>query len=176
MGDRTPGLFVPPDVPDFMRDQALPAADIITPNQFELELLTGGSIASLADAVTAARRALAMGPRVVLVTSLLHDRTRPDEIEMLAVTAEAAWRVATPFLTMDPAPNGAGDALSALFLAFYLGAATDDAVPEALGRAAAAIYAVIEATRRAGSRELQIVAAQEQLARPDRTFTVEAVS
>jgi pyridoxine kinase len=177
MGDVEQGVFVRPDIPDFMRERALPAADIITPNRFELELLTGLKIGSLGDAVAAARRALALGPKVVLVTSLRHDGTKAEEIEMLAVTAQAAWRVMTPFLPMDPAPNGAGDTLAALFLAFYLTAGrTVEAVPEVLGRAAAAIFAVIAETKRAGTRELQLIAAQDAFAKPARHFPVERLA
>lgn len=177
MGDVGPGLYVRPDIPDFMRQQAVPAADIITPNQFELELLTGRKVSSRADAVAAARRALALGPKVVLVTSLQHDETAAEEIEMLAVTAEGAWRVATPFLAIDPAPNGAGDALAALFLAHYLKAGGNPGqAPEALGRAAAAIYAIVAETGRAGTRELQLIAAQEDFAAPANSFPVEPLA
>ncbi len=41
IGDVGRGVFVRPGIPEFMREQAVPAADIVTPNQFELELLTG---------------------------------------------------------------------------------------------------------------------------------------
>ncbi len=177
MGDVGRGLYVRPDIPDFMRQQAVPAADIITPNQFELELLTGRKVSGRADAVAAARRALALGPKVVLATSLQHDETAAGEIEMLAVTAEGAWRVATPFLAIDPAPNGAGDALAALFLAHYLkSGGKPSQAPEALGRAAAAIYAIVAETERAGTRELQLIAAQEEFAKPKSTFPVEKLS
>ncbi len=177
MGDVGRGLYVRPDIPDFLRSQALPAADIITPNQFELELLTGQAVVRRADAVAGARRALELGPNVVVVTSLQHDETAADEIEMLAVTAAGAWRVATPFLLLDPAPNGAGDALSALFLAHYLKADDGAArVPEALNRAAAAIYAIVAETKRAGTRELQLIAAQDGFAAPSNTFAVDRVA
>jgi pyridoxine kinase len=177
MGDVAQGVFVRPDIPAFMRDRAVPAADIITPNRFELELFTGIEVSSLADAVAAARHALALGPKVVLVTSLRHDATAADEIEMLAVTEQAASRVVTPFLHMDPAPNGAGDALAALFLAFYMKeGGSIEAVPGALGHAAAAIFAVIATTRRAGTRELQLIAAQDEFARPARRFPVERIT
>ena len=177
MGDVEQGVFVRPDIPAFMLERAVPAADIITPNQFELELLTGIELSSLADAVAAARHVLALGPKVVLVTSLKHDATAAGEIEMLAVTEQAASRVVTPFLNMDPAPNGAGDALAALFLAFYMkDGGSIEAVPGALGHAAAAIFAVIAETRRAGTRELQLIAAQDEFARPARRFPVEQVT
>ena len=153
MGDVTQGVFVRPDIPAFMREHAVPAADLITPNQFELELLTDVTVRSLADAVAGARKALALGPSVVLVTSLRHDATKAGEIEMLAVTAQAASRVVTPYLAMDPAPNGAGDALAALFLAFYIKAGrTTEAVPQALGQAAAAIFAARWHPRAAADR------------------------
>src|SRR5256885_6628078 len=41
IGDVGRGVFVRPGVPEFMRDHAVPAADIVTPNQFELDHLTG---------------------------------------------------------------------------------------------------------------------------------------
>src|SRR5947207_4646368 len=39
IGDVGRGIFVRPGIPEFMREQAVPAADVITPNQFELDLL-----------------------------------------------------------------------------------------------------------------------------------------
>ncbi len=177
MGDREQGLYVRPGIPEFLHDKALPAADIITPNQFELEQLTGIRIKRLDDAVAAARKALALGPRVVLVTSLRHMTTEPAEIEMLAVTAAGAWRVATPFLRLDPVLSGGGDALSALFLAHILKAGGNpEALPQVLGRAAAAIYAIVAATGRAGTRELQLIAAQDDFARPAKNFKVERLA
>jgi pyridoxine kinase len=170
MGDFDTGLYVRDGIPEFLRAKAVPAADVITPNVFELETLTGTKVTSLADAVEAARGLLALGPKIVLVTSLVHRETAPGMIEMLLVTAEANWRVATPFLAIDPLPNGAGDTVAALFLAHLL----NGLVPsEAMGRAAASIFAVMEATRQAGTRELRLIAAQDQLAEPDKKFPVE---
>src|SRR6218665_945532 len=40
IGDVGRGVFVRPGIPEFMREQAVPAADIVTPNQFELQFLT----------------------------------------------------------------------------------------------------------------------------------------
>ena len=59
IGDVGRGVFVRPGVPEFMRDQAVPAADIITPNQFELEYLSGietDSLAGVKDAIAAVHR------------------------------------------------------------------------------------------------------------------------
>lgn len=172
MGDVGRGIFVRPGIPEFMRQHAVPAADIIAPNQFELELLTGKTVVSLESAVAAARSALELGPQVVLLTSLRHDGLADDRIAMLAVNGEGAWWTSTPLLAFEQGPNGSGDATAALFLAHYLLQAD---VRHALEQAAAAIFAIMETTHRAGTRELQLVAAQDDIVKPPRRFPVEAV-
>ncbi len=172
MGDHGKGLFVREGVPAFMTDLALPAADIVTPNLFELEILTGRKPADLAAVREAAAGLLApdsgQGPSVVLVTSLLGDA---EDMVMLAMTGEGAWRVTTPRLPLQP--NGAGDAVAALFLGFYL---KNGSVPQALGAAASAIFEVLETTLERGEQELQLVAAQDRLESPRRRFTAESLS
>ncbi len=164
MGDVGRGIFVRPEIPDFMRTRAVPAADVITPNQFELELLTGVGVVHLDDALEGARKAMGLGPKVVLVTSLQHVETPAESIEMLAVTREGAWVVSTPMLPLTPPPNGAGDAVSALFLGHLL---HGEDVPKALGKTAFSIFKLFEATLQAGTRELQLVASQHWLAKPE---------
>ena len=164
MGDVGRGVFVRPGIPELMRERVVPAADVITPNQFELELLTGVQVHHLHDALEGARRIMAMGPAVVLVTSLHHDETPADRIEMLAMTRAGAWVTSTPLLPVTPAPNGAGDALAALFLGHLLHGRP---VPEALAKSTAGIYAIFEATHATGTRELQLIAAQDRLAGGD---------
>jgi pyridoxine kinase len=170
MGDAGKGLFVRAGVPEFMIGQALPAADILTPNLFELGILTGAEPRDLAEVrkasaglLTAARQP---GPKVVLVTSLASEGNAAGEMEMLAVSAGGAWRVASPRLPITP--NGAGDAVAALFLGFYL---KTGSVPEALGKAASAIFEILRTTLEAGETELQLVAAQDRLEAPGRRFT-----
>jgi pyridoxine kinase len=45
MGDVGRGMFVRPGIPEFMRDQVVPAADVITPNHYELDFLAGTTTA-----------------------------------------------------------------------------------------------------------------------------------
>ena len=172
MGDTDGGLYVRDDIPAFLRARAVPLADVLTPNLFELEQLAECRVASRTEAVTAARRLIGLGPSVVVVTSLRHDKTPAEAIDILAVTADSAWQVRTPFLPFDPPPNGAGDALAALFLAHYLKARD---APAALAEAAAAVFAIVAATQTAGTRELQLISAQEEMVRPSRRFPVEQV-
>src|ERR671921_895732 len=47
MGDAGRGFFVRPGIPEFIKEVAVPAADVITPNQFELEFLTGMEVRDL---------------------------------------------------------------------------------------------------------------------------------
>ena len=70
------------------------------------------------------------------------------------------------------APNGAGDAVTALFLGFYL---KTGSLPEALSRAAAAAFEILQTTLESGEEELQLVAAQDRLETPRRRFTAAAL-
>lgn len=170
IGDVGRGVFVRPGIPEFMRDQALPAADLVTPNQFELEYLSGSTITSMADARLALARIHAMGPRVVLVTSLHADETPADAVDLVAGEGGRVWRVRTPRL--DISVNGAGDAVAALFFVHYLETGSARA---ALERSAASVYGLLKRTAEAGSREILTVAAQDEFVAPTRSFPAEQI-
>ena len=78
----------------------------------------------------------------------------------------------TPFQEFETPPNGAGDLTAALFLGPYL--RTRD-VKAALEGAAAGVFAVIAATHEAGTRELQLIAAQDEIVAPKRRFSAEQI-
>lgn len=161
MGDVGRGLFVQADLPDFFRTQATGLADIMTPNQFELETLTGGTATTLEDARTACRQLHGRGVKIVLVTSLQHAGTVPGTIEMLVSEATGAGaRVVTPLLPLSPAPNGAGDATAAIFTGHILAGASS---AQALQHTASAIYSLLEVTHETGGRELALIAAQNRM-------------
>lgn len=170
VGDVGRGVFVRPGIPEFMRDVAVPAADLVTPNHFELDLLAGTTTTSLDEVRDAVAAVQALGPRVVLTTSLETDDTPADAVDLLASEGGRHFRVRTPRL--DVAVNGAGDAFAALFLAHWL--AGGDA-GTALGAAAASVHGLLAATEKARSREVLLVAAQEEFVSPSRTFPVDEV-
>src|SRR5262249_37826533 len=118
IGDVGRGIFVRPGIPEFMREQAVPAADLITPNQFELDLLARRTTTTVADTRAAIDAGHRLGPKVVLVTSLQTQETPQDAIDLVASDATGAFRTRTPKLPI--AINGAGDAIAALFFAHYL--------------------------------------------------------
>jgi pyridoxine kinase len=111
-----------------------------------------------------------MGPRVVLVTSLQLDDTPPESLDLLASDGDRAWRLRTPKAPI--AVNGAGDVIAALFLHHWL--ERRDAA-EALARAASAVYGLVAATAASGSRELALVAAQDEIVSPSRLFAPQPI-
>jgi pyridoxine kinase len=169
LGDDDTGLYVKPGIDVFFRERAIPAADLVTPNHFELEHLTGRKVATLEEALAAARTLLG-GAKIALITSLRRADAPPDRIEMLAVERDRAWKVQTPLIGFPVMPNGTGDMVAALFTLHWL--STEDP-RHALERAAASVFAVLQVTQARGERELQIVAAQDQLVSPQWLFAAE---
>ncbi|MCW3040683.1 MAG: pdxY [Solirubrobacterales bacterium] len=170
IGDVGRGVFVRPGIPEFFREHAVPAADLITPNHFELDLLAGTqsrTLAEVRDAVTAVQ---ALGPATVLVTSLEVDDTPDDAVDLLAAEGGRFFRVRTPKLPLSV--NGAGDAVAALFFVHHL---RSGSAATALGEAAASVYGLMRATAEAGSREILTVAAQDEFVAPTRRFAVDEV-
>ena len=170
IGDVGRGSYVAEGVAEFFRNRALPAATIATPNAFELEWLTGERANDLQTARRAIGALRAGGPRVVVAKSLKLDDTPADALDMLAGDQAGFWRLRTPNLPI--AINGAGDVFAALFFHHWLEARQ---TPEALSRAASAVHAVVKATLAAGSRELSLIVAQDELTRPSQLFAAEAV-
>jgi len=170
IGDDDTGDYVRPGIADFMRDHAVPAADIITPNRYEAERLTGRPIATLADAKSAIAELQARGPRTVLITSLRTNATPADAMDMIVGEAGQYYLLRTPLEAVQV--NGAGDAISALFL--FHRHATGSAA-EALSRAGSSIHGVLRRTARAGAREILTVAAQDEFVAPTTVFTATQV-
>jgi len=164
LGDATQGLFVSPETARAVRDRLVPAADVVTPNTFELASLTGIEPTDVESTLEAAHALIARGPHTVLVTSVRRDDA---SIGMLAVTREGGWLAETPLLPLTP--HGTGDLTAALFAAHLL--ETGDPAT-ALGRTTASVYAVVEATLASGHAELAIVAAQDEIAVPQQRFPV----
>ncbi len=165
IGDVGRGVFVRSGIPEFMRERALPAADVITPNQFELELLAGRETKTMADALAAVAALHARGPGAILVTSLHTNETPAASIDMIASDGTRQFLVRTPKLPITV--NGAGDAIAALFFAHYL---QSQSVAQALSRAASSVFGILERTAEKGSREILLIEAQEEIVSPARVF------
>ncbi|HOQ52661.1 MAG TPA: pyridoxal kinase PdxY [Micropruina sp.] len=170
MGDVGRGFFVRPGIPEFMRDKVVPQAQIVTPNHFELDYLTGRETHTLDAVIEAAHALRAVGPETVLVTSVVTDATDGDCLTLLAVSGDGAWQVTTPRL--DRVFTGSGDLTAAMFLAHQL---RTGSVAQALGHTADIVYSVLKLTADSGSSELQLVAAQDEIVTPTYHFDVTQV-
>jgi len=167
MGDVGRGFFVRPGIPEFMKERVVPQADLITPNQFELEFLSGHRIHTQADVLTAVDAVRATGPDVVLVTSVIHDESAPETLQLIAVSSDGAWSVTTPRLPLEV--SGSGDITAATFLRHWL---AERDLAAALEHTAASVYGVLKVTHDAGSYELRLVEAQDEFVAPTHAFEV----
>lgn len=170
IGDIGRGVFVRDDIPDLFRSKIVPAADIITPNHFELDHLSARRSVTLGEARAAIDALHDLGPRVILVTSL-HTRETPEaHLDVIVSDRSGLFRLRTPLLPLQI--NGAGDAIAALFLAHYL---KTESAAEAMSRAVSSVFGVLRRTAERGEREIMLVAAQEELVRPSQVFEAQAI-
>jgi pyridoxine kinase len=170
IGDIGRGVYVRAGIPEFLRERAVPAADVLTPNQFELEHLSGGTAPTLPALLAAVDALAAGGPRAILVTSVVTEETPKDCIDLIAGEAAGRFRLRTPRLPV--AVHGAGDAVAALFFLHWL---RTGSAAEALSRAASAIFGVLQKTAEAGADEMLLIDAQEELVKPSRMFLAQSV-
>jgi pyridoxine kinase len=169
IGDDDTGVYVRPGIEDFLRERALTQADIATPNRFEVERLTGLDCATVEAAKQAVTRLAARmrrgGPRSVLMTSLETETTPGDHLDMMVAEGGSFHLLRTPRLPV--AVNGAGDAIAALFL--YHRLRTGSAVT-ALEMAGSSVHGLLRRTAETGSREIQLIAAQDEFVVPSQMF------
>ena len=166
MGDRWCGFFVASGIPELVRDTVVPAADITTPNHFELEYLAGRPASTTDQLLEAVDAVRSLGPRVVLVTSVELPDLPQKQVSMVAVDDDGAWLVSTPKLALSSV-SGSGDTTAALFLGHLL---LSGSVPTALRKVASTIFAILDLTATSGATEMELVAAQQHIAEPLEEF------
>ncbi|OHT22798.1 pyridoxal kinase PdxY [Providencia stuartii] len=168
MGHPEKGCIVAPGVAEFLCQQALQTSDVIAPNLLELETLSGETITTVEQAVQAARQLCRQGPKIVLVKHLSRAGYRADRFEMILVTEEHSWHVSRPLVDFgEKQPVGVGDLTSGLMLVNLL---KGESLPKALEHVAAAVYEVMIQTKKMGEYELQLVAAQDKMVKPEHKF------
>ncbi|MBT0716923.1 pyridoxal kinase PdxY [Rosenbergiella epipactidis] len=168
MGHPEKGCIVAPGVAEYHCQVSLPASDIVAPNLLELEMLSGRTVNDLNEAIEASRSLIAKGPKVVLVKHLSRAGLRSDQFEMLLVTAQEALHIQRPLIDFGVRqPVGVGDLTSGLLLVNLLQGKRYD---QALEHITAAVYGVMLKTHSMGEYELQLVAAQDEIATPTHHF------
>jgi pyridoxine kinase len=167
MGDYPKGFYVKPDVAAFIRDQAVPRANIVIPNLFEAEFLSDTHIDSVASALRAVDAIHTKGPGIVILTSF-----KPDDghsIGFLVSDGSRHFCVSTPMLSFPVPPKGSGDLVSALFLGYYL---IENDVQTAIEFSASTLHVILEKTLQLDKEELAIVEMQDSIANPYSNFKV----
>jgi pyridoxine kinase len=151
-------LYVPSVIPERFEKLLLPLATVLTPNDFEVELLTGIRISTLADALRACGVLFDKGRalRTVVITSC---SLSADDVTLVAChreSAEAGRILVSRVARLDGYFTGTGDLLAALLLGWlhkYPGRNEED-LGRAVDHAVAGLQAVLRDTHRqvAGER------------------------
>jgi pyridoxine kinase len=152
LGDSESGMYVRTAIAAAIEGALVPAADLITPNIWELAFLAGAYVGDVASAVRAARD--------LCPTALVTSPPSTRGIGALYCDQDESWIVETPLA--PAAAKGAGDLFTALFVAHRLGGL---APPAALEAAASATYDVILRTK--GEEDLAVIESQDELVHPN---------
>ncbi len=160
MGDEGKGLYVNAEVAEAIASELVSRADLVTPNAWEMERLTGSPVRD----ARAARAAARLLGKPALVSSV------PHRVEMGVVYADGleCWLAAHP--RQANAPNGTGDLLTALFAAAVI---EDQPISYALARAVGAVFETVVAAEAWAASELPVVAMGSRLRQASATVRIE---
>ena len=173
MGDVGRGFYVNNDIPGIFKNELLSFADIICPNQFEIEALTGLKISNIDDARKAIFLLHEKGPSIVLVTSF---KEKEGYISMLVSDKKELYKVTTTELPLGNGIAGTGDLTASVFLSRYLESRD---IKKTLELCTASVYGILEksynihADKKGELLELKIIDAQQHLCSPTHSFEAE---
>lgn len=111
IGDYQKGLYVTAETARAIRDYLLPAAQIVTPNRFEAEVLLGIAAGESLTEYGLLNGIFDLGPQAVVVTSFEREPAK-RRVKLLFTNGYTYARIAAPFYPMFPA-HGVGDVFAA---------------------------------------------------------------
>eukprot|EP00438_Fugacium_kawagutii_P032867 Skav216126 [mRNA] locus=scaffold1946:273925:276132:+ [translate_table: standard] len=155
MGDNG-HLYVPEELVAVYRSDVLQHVSILTPNQFEVELLTERKITNIQEAVDACNFLHSKGPRVVVLTTLdVPEATRDGKCVAMLLSYQSGrkWLLRVPWIEGGPF-TGTGDLTAAMILAYTH--MVPHELPLALEKAAAVLQGVLRNT--VSSRSARMIA------------------
>lgn len=141
--------YVPPELVSIYQTKVLPRAYMITPNQFEAELLSGISISSEKTALAAIWRLMELGPKIVVLTSAEFEGA-PGTLHCYAArcvsggaNGGSAFEVSRVVVAKQDAHfTGTGDCTAALLLAWTHNL-REDSLGTALRNSLATVQSII---------------------------------
>lgn len=177
-------LYVPVELVDIYRTEVIPLANVITPNQFEVEQLTGIKIRSIDDAMRAVDVIHDIGPEIAIITSMVLEGKK-DEISILAshkvrskegsITHDI-WCIESPIL--EGKYTGTGDVTSALLLAWSAKDSHD--LGSVLEKTVSTMYTLIETTMKGSDgtvagKELKLIQSKQIIEEPPNRFKAKKI-
>jgi pyridoxine kinase len=145
-------LYLPAKLVRTFREQAVPRADLLVPNRFELEWLVDRPVSTVAEAVAAAADLHAAGAREVIVKGLVLDHDGRPTQHVVGLDDDGAWLARAPHIAQFW--SGAGDVFTALVAGLRL---VGIPLSETVARATALMEELIARTVELGAPELRMV-------------------
>mmetsp|Transcript_25459 Transcript_25459/g.37738 ORF Transcript_25459/g.37738 Transcript_25459/m.37738 type:complete len:298 (-) Transcript_25459:864-1757(-) len=172
-------LYVPAELVDIYRKEVIPLSNIVTPNQFEVEQLTGMTVKTMDDATKAADALHRLGPEVVVITSMRLEG-KQDKLTILAsqrfqsedgTSEDQIWCIESPIL--DGSYTGTGDVTAALLLAWS--AKDPNNLGIVLEKTVSTMYTLIETTMKqrdgtVAGKELKLIQSKGIIENPPTLF------
>eukprot|EP01103_Thecamoeba_quadrilineata_P003720 TRINITY_DN13471_c0_g1_i1.p1 TRINITY_DN13471_c0_g1~~TRINITY_DN13471_c0_g1_i1.p1 ORF type:complete len:315 (+),score=54.85 TRINITY_DN13471_c0_g1_i1:79-1023(+) len=177
LGDSFPGetpeaprknvLYVPKEFPKIYREQIVPLADVLVPNQFEIETLTDIQISSYFDAARACRALHSQGVRRVVITSLHFGSSHEIHLFGSEISSLTSGEVPEQFIISAPKVEshfyGTGDAFGALLLVWL---SRGENLTRSCTKSLASLQAIVRRTHAAGRKELMLVNSRDEIETP----------
>lgn len=172
-------FYVPVELVDVYRRELIPLSNLVTPNQFEAEQLTGVKINCMADGKEACRRLHDIGPEFVVITSM-YLQGKEDFIVMLAskrtktnngIFQDILYSIESPVI--EGRYTGTGDVTAALLLGWTH--IYPQNLPIVLQKVISTMYTIIHTTKdlsdgSVAGRELKLIQSRKVIEDPPMLF------
>lgn len=169
-------LYVPLELVDLYRSKVLPICDVLTPNQYECELLAEMELRTVQDVMKACKKLHTLGPKVVVVSSFVEatdGQEPPKELVVIgskvlpgAKGESVCEQYEVRFPLIDSYYTGTGDLFAALLLA-WLYRYPDD-FKRVLENVISTIQDVLKITLKLGGKDcdLKLIQSRHVIANP----------